>query len=365
MNMAGIPDCTLTTACYVLNQYHARARSGEETLESVETLLTVPCYLVIYCNAPLEQALLERRASLAHLTRIVVIEFEDLWCYSLLDTVRTNRATFWPTRDSRTSAETHLITCNKADFVLQTIHSNPFGTTKFGWIDSNIGPRALKISHDYQNHMLLRVLHQLTDKFHLQLMNVTDKKYKQAEFKREYYMEYRWIACGCLFATTKAIGMAILTRIKELIVQTTNMGYGHGEEMFYLEILDEFYDDIHRGYGDYRDLLHNFITPTQNFVYVYWNLVMKYHDMGYHKECIDACRTLLGQFDAFALEINYDLYVRLYSVYYQSMKVLDPLEAEGIAIRIRKDYRTNPHYAHQFQSLRSLCGMDGFVLSGT
>jgi len=358
--MAGIPDCTLTTACYVLNKYHSHARTIEETLQSVETLLTVPCYLVIYCNAELEQPLLERRASLSHLTRVIVIEFEDLWCYSLLEKVRHNRETFWPTRDARTCAETHLITCNKADFVLQTIQRNPFHTTKFGWIDSNLGPNALKISHNYQNNMLLHVLHHLTDKFHLQLMNVVDKKYKEPSHKREYYMEYRWIACGCLFTTTKATGITILNRIKELIVETTQMGYGHGEEMFYLEILDEFYDDIHRSYGDYKDILHNFIQPTTNFVYIYWNLVMKYHDMGYHKECVELCRKLVQQYDAFALEINYDLYVRLDAVWYHSLQQIDKPAAEQLAARIRRDYRMNPHYANQFRNLRSLCHMDQF-----
>jgi len=362
IEMAGIPDCTLTTACYCMTRYHPRARSIEDTLASAETLLSVPCYLVIFCNAELEEALWEKRKALAHLTRIIVKEFEELWCYSLLEKVRSNREQFWPTRDSRTSAETHLITCNKADFVLQTIHLNPFGTTKFGWMDSNLGPKALKISQDYQNHMILRVLHQLTDKFHLQLMNVTDKKYKQWEHKREYYQEYRWIACGCLFTTSKAIGITILNRIKELIVQTTKAGYGHGEEMFYLEILDEFYDDLHRGYGDYRDILHNFITPTRNFVYIYWNLVMKYHDMGYHKECVEVCRVLLSQFDAYALEINYDLYVRLDAALYRSLLHVNPDEASILAHRIRRDYRVNPHYAEQFRNLRSLVQLDAFPL---
>jgi hypothetical protein len=358
--MAGIPDCTVTTACYTLQKYHANARSVEESIQSIETLLAIPCYLVIYCNAEVEPHIKERRASLSHLTKIVVQEFEELWCHSLLETVRKNRETWWPTRDSRTCSETHLITCNKADFVLQTIQSNPFHTTRFAWIDSNIGKNASKISHGYSNQMLLHVLHHLTDKFHIQLINVTDKKYKEKEHKREYYEQYRWVACGCLFTTTKAIGMTILNRVKELIVETTQQGYGHGEEMFYLEILDEFYDDIHRGYGDYQDILHNFIRPTTNVVYIYWNLIMQYHDRGYHRECIDACRALIAQFDAFALEINYDLYVRLYSVYYLSMLQMDAAMAEQIAHQIRHYYRINPHFSHQFENLRSICKMESF-----
>ena len=334
----------------------------KETLETIEPLLRIPCYLVIYCNEVMESALMERREPFGSMTKIVVQEFEELWCASLVEQVKKNRETFWPTRDVRTCAETHLLTCNKADFVLQTIQSNPFHTTKFGWIDSNIGVHGSKISHQYSNHMLLHVLQHVGDKFHLQLLNVTDKKYKQAEWKREYYMEYRWVACGCLFTTTKAIGMTILNRIKALIVETTQLGYGHGEEMFYLEILDEFYDDIHRSYGDYKDMLHNFIKPTTNFVYIYWSVVMRYAQMGYWKECVDVCRVLIQQYDDFAIEINYDLYVRLYSVYYLALLQLDRGKAEQVAHHIRHYYHTHPLFAQQFTNLRSLCGMDGFVL---
>ena len=331
-----------------------------ETLESIEPLLRIPCYLVIYCNEVMKSAILERREPFLSLTKIVVQEFEELWCASLVEQVKKNREVFWPTCDQRTCAETHLLTCNKADFVLQTIQSNPFHTTKFGWIDSNIGVNGAKISHQYSNHLLLHVLHHVGDQFHLQLLNVTDKKYKQAEWKREYYMEYRWVACGCLFTTTKAIGMTILNRIKALIVETTQMGYGHGEEMFYLEILDEFYDDIHRSYGDYKDMLHNFITPTTDFIYIYWRVVMRYIELGYWKECVEVCRVLIQQYDNFVVEINYDLYVRLYSAMYVSLLHMDRVEAEQVGHQIRRHIRMNPLFANQFNNLRSLCGMEGF-----
>lgn len=360
--MASVPDCTLVTACYVFTSYHAKSRNVEETLQTMDALLAIPCYLVIYCNQELEQPLLQQRSTMLHLTKIIVQPFESLWCHSLLNTVKKNRESFWPTRDERTCAETHLITCNKADFVLQTIHSNPFQTRRFGWIDANLGRNGSKISRSYTNNLLLRILDQVDDRFHLQLLNVVDKKYKQPENKREYYLHYRWVACGCLFTTSSELGIRILSRIKELIVSTTEMGYGHGEEMFYLEILDEFYDDIHRSYGDYQDILHNFIEPTTSFVYIYWNLVMRYYDMGYHKECIDVCKELLKQFDKYVVELNYDLYVRLYSVYYLSLCITDAKEAERVGDELRQHIRTNPYIAQQFHNLRSLCRMNHFLV---
>jgi hypothetical protein len=359
--MAGIPDCTLVTASYLFTRYHANSRNKEDTLKAMDTLLSIPCYLVIYCDADLVESICERRKDFSYMTHVIVKPFEELWCYGLLEKVKKNRELFWPTRDVRTCAETHLITCNKADFVLQTMDLNPFSTSKFGWIDANIGENGSKISQQYSNHLLLSILNRVDDRFHLQLLNVTDKKYKQPEWKRECYMQYRWLACGCLFTTSVGIGRRILTRIKELIVQTTDMGYGHGEEMFYLEILDEFYDDIHRAYGDYRDLLHNFIEPTTSFVYIYWNLVMRYDQMGYHKECMDACMTLIKQFDQYAVEINYDLYVRLYFAYYlAAQKSQQTDRMEWAAKQIRSYYRSNPYFANQYRNLQHLCGMSAF-----
>jgi hypothetical protein len=35
-----------------------------------------------------------------------------------------------------------------------------------------------------------------------------------------------------------------MSRLKDNFAEMTNQGYRHGEEMFYLEILDKFYDYI-------------------------------------------------------------------------------------------------------------------------
>ena len=360
--MASLPPCTLITASYLFTQYHTQSRNLEDTVRAMETLLAIPCFLVIYCDAALERPIQERRAAMSGITRIVVTPFEALWCYSLLEQVKKNREIFWPTRDERTCAETHLITCNKADFVLQTIATNPFKTPRFAWLDANLGVEGTKIAHQFSPHLVLRILQQVDDRFHLQLLNVVDKKYKRPELKREYYLQYRWVVCGCLFTTGAAIGTRVLTRLKDIISETTQMGYGHGEEMFYLEILDEFYAEIHRGYGDYRDLLHNFLAPTTSLVYIYWNVVMQYFHLGYDQECMEVCQVMLRQFDTFAVELDYELYVRLYFVYYASAaRRHDPIAAT-LAETIRRYYHTHPLFASQFRSLRACCGMLDFAV---
>lgn len=134
-----------------------------------------------------------------------------------------------------------------------------------------VGKECHKVCEDgtYTPLLLPTILSEISDKFHLQVLNVADKKYKQPGHKREYYSRYQWVVCGSFFTCGVEVGQRVLGRLKELFVATTDAGYGHGDEMLYLEILDEFARDIHKGYGDYQQILHNFLRPTRNIGYVY------------------------------------------------------------------------------------------------
>jgi hypothetical protein len=123
-------------------------------------------------------------------------------------------------------------------------------------------------------------------KFHIQILNVCDKKFKDPAHKREYYNQYRWVVCGGFFVTAPEAGISILSRLKEIFVETTQAGYGHGEEMFYLEVLDEYSEQIRGTYGDYGQILDNFIYPTQNIEYVYHTILANYKNYGYEIEAL-------------------------------------------------------------------------------
>ena len=125
------------------------------------------------------------------------------------------------------------------------------------------------------------------------ILNVNDKEFKKEIHKKEYYKKYRYVVCGGFFTCGKEKGIPILNRLKELFVQTTNLGYGHGDEMLYLEVLDEFYDTIDRAYGDYHFILNNFVEPTYNLTYIYKNIIHNYLRFDYIKECNKCCETVL------------------------------------------------------------------------
>jgi hypothetical protein len=315
-----IPDCTLTTACYNFTDVHDKSRNLEECINDMKTLLQIPCYLVIYTDNKCHEFIKKIRDSysLNHITHYVIKEFTDLANYKYLDIIKKNRESYHPTKDERTSSHSHLLCCSKFNFVLDTMDINPFHTSKFGWIDAHLGrTNCSKVSENYENNMLLNILHNTTpDKFHIQILNVCDKKYKQKEHKREMYQQYRYVVCGCLFIAGIDIGRKILNRLNEIFIQTTLDGYGHGEEMLYLEILDEFYDDIKRSYGDYNNILNNFMQPRRNLYYINALIIKQYNKFGYHKECYDCCKILLAEIENYNVHIDYTMYFSILFEYY-------------------------------------------------
>jgi hypothetical protein len=248
-------------------------------------------------------------------TKYIEIELEDLWAYQFLQKVKENRAAYWPTRDERTCAESHIICCNKFDFVQETITINPFNTSHFGWIDAYLGDgkNGLRICESYDRMVVPRILHALrsTNRFHIQVLNCNDKRFKESKHKKEFYERYRWIVCGGFFVTAPEVGTKIMTRLKEIFVETTMQGFGHGEEMFYLEVLDEFYEDIARSYGDYGQMLNNFLGPTRNIEYVFHTIIQGFKNAGYEREYKDSCAALLEAATNYWVHIDENTYMEI------------------------------------------------------
>lgn len=347
-----IPDCTLTTGCFDLTSYHSLTRSLDDSIKNMSTLLEVPCYLVIFTDSSCFPKIKSMRDSfgLGTLTHYIVLELPAFPHYSLLDQIRKNREIYWPTRDERTCAESHFICCSKFDFVLQTMDINPFSTTRFGWIDANVGVGFSKICENYKNHILLEILNHVDEKFRLQILNVCDKKFLLPENKHEYYNQYRWVVCGCLFITGKEIGQKILHRLNRCFEETTQMGYGHGEEMLYLEVLEEFPQDLSKSYGDYSHILNNFIRPSVGYNYIYELIIRRYLSMQYYRECYEACLVLLEPMEKAQVEIDYSFsFLLLYCLYVSSFYYCRE-ESDKILTRIRDLIRLNPQARAKYES---------------
>jgi len=299
----------------------------EESLKGMDILLRMPVYLIIHCDSTFYPHIHAKRCEYGFDSYTIYVQkrFEDLWSAQYVDQVKSNRAAYWPTADERTCAESHLVCCNKFDFVLQAMEQNPFQTARFGWIDSNLcihHDTDIKIAENYTTNMVPHILSQITDdKFHIQVLNVNDKRFLLPEHKREYYETYRWVVCGCFFVCGPEVGRRILQRLKHIFHDTTMAGYGHGEEMCYLEILKEFADDVVKSYGDYRQILNNFISPTRNIGYIVDFIIERYFSHQYYRECMECCRAVLASFDQFLVPMDYVLYMRTLRIYHTCVEM--------------------------------------------
>ena len=334
-----IPDVTLVTGCFNMSTYNGKCRDLSEIRERTKEVCSLPVYLVVYGDNDTIGLWREKREEfgLTHLTVFRCIPHSEIWSFQFVDVVKANRDTYWPTRDERTCAESHLICANKFDFVLNVMNDNPFHTKYVGWIDAFLNENASKICEDFTIDYFLEMLQGVSeDKFYLQILNVQDKKFKEMAKKAEYYRSYPWLVCGCLFITPEDPGRAILTRLKEIVVQTTLAGYGHGEEAFYIEILDEFYDKIHRSYGDYGQLVNNFHYPTRNLGYILHVILKRYVSFGYHREALDCANAMLRQIDRGVVVLDAVSHLQILFYKYVSAYYVNPEQALDAHAKIRK-----------------------------
>ena len=291
-------NITLVSAAYNFSSIHSKSLNIEEMIQRMDELMKLPVPLIFFCDDLLYNHVLKARVQngLGGLTIVVNCPFEKLWSVQWLQKVKENREVYFPTRDERTCAETHLVTCNKFDFVLKAMDLNPFCTAKFGWLDAFVtrDGNPMRFAQNYNRDEFLQLLRNVSeDKFHISVLNVNDKKYMRDEWKREYYETYRYVVCGCLFTCGERVGRIILNDLKANFVRTTEMGYGHAEEMLYLEVLEKHYDLIHRGYGDYHFLINNFLIPTYDLHYVYFMVIKRYMEFRYIKECYHCCELVV------------------------------------------------------------------------
>jgi hypothetical protein len=86
--------------------------------------------------------------------------------------------------------------------------------------------------------------------------------------------------------------------------------------MFFLEVLDEFYDDIERSYGDYGQIVNNWIVPTRNIHYIMHYILKKYYSMGYYPEADQCARSLIHAFQSHQIDMDYGTYINILEIWY-------------------------------------------------
>ena len=102
--------------------------------------------------------------------------------------------------------------------------------------------------------------------------------------------------------------------------------------MLYLEVLDEFAEDIHKSYGDYGQLLNNFFYPTKNLDYIYQFIIERNMMYKNYKESYDCCKAVLYSIE----KKGVSLYMCCLSAYFKSSLELPDVDS---IYRTNKDIR--------------------------
>lgn len=348
-----IPSCTLVTCNFYVND---ETRPLSICFTNMKILLEVPCYLVIFCDKLLYELARTYRKDLGleAKTKFIVMDMSEIPSFQYKDKILSNREKYWPTRDPRASWQSHLLNAYKVKFLEQIIDENPFSTVKFAWIDANLGDNGKKLArHGFHQKDFLKLLHKCeqdpNDTLRIQVINCTCKKYIQDENLAEFYQTYRWIVGTCFFVCG-ALAKDILQERYNVFLDHTEKGYGHGDEMFWLPLLEKYYDRIKKGYGDYNDTLTNFITPTHSHPYIFYMILKNYFDFGYFREAYDCAKELIKCYDNFELEIlDYNLYLGiLFSLYVASYHYKRE-EASFWADRILQLAQDNAYFKKHFE----------------
>ena len=324
-----ISDATIVSACFYLKDYYPEksqlfARNVSEMVnENGEFLLEKLCYMTIFCDNhtyPEIFKIRNEKYNLGKFTKYYVMNFEDIWTYQWKDKVIENREKHWPTRDTRAEWPSHLITCNKADFILTAINENFFNTSNFVWCDFNIkkifNDQRVKEYYDKKyslkerDTIFLNILSNIPKKFHVQIINVIDKKYLLNQNKLEFYNHYRYKIAGTLFSLSNIPdNIKILEELKQNFINMVELGFGHGEEMLFYDVYYKNFNNFERSYGDYSEVIYNFCYPTENLNYVLNSIVKNYLNLKYYEECLEACEKVLYSFYNKKIEMNWNLFL--------------------------------------------------------
>jgi hypothetical protein len=345
------PSCTLVTANFYFDE---ATRPFDDCYRNMKKVLEIPCYMVIYLNEPLYMLVKRYRdeKGFGSCTHYIVMDVSDIQTYGYKNAVEANRAEYWPTADPRAGVMSHLITCNKFSFVLQAMDLNIFDTRKFAWIDANVGPEGRKIARDGFSseefvRMVMGCMNDADNAFRLQILGVVDKKYKEEAWRREYYERYRWLVCGCFFVLGQG-AKDILQALWGEFIKDTSAGEGHGEEMLYLRVLDNYYDRIVKGYGDYCNIVQNFVQCKGSLDYVYNQIISRYRDFGYHRECYDCCHWVLRSLDSYIV-VDYEHYCKILFQLYVSSYYHKHEEAKGWAETFAKYVKQHPLFRAEYE----------------
>lgn len=258
-------NSTIVTGFFNLSRFennNRHNRGPKYYMEKGKELLRRDIQLVIFTEADYVKDIEQLRAQHLDKTKIITLNIANLPYFKYLEKIKENLE-IHPIKNKCPIKDTPgylVLQMNKLYFLSEVINTNPFGSSHFGWIDFGISHVANFNYVDSDD-----IFNKIPNKVSLlQLRN-----YESALSDIDGYLSFiRGIsAAGFICGDSNHLTWFIQScekKYKEII----NSGYAASEEMLFPLIFKGNEDKFRFYYGDYKDILSNFVYQRTNIAHI-------------------------------------------------------------------------------------------------
>ena len=289
-------DWTLVTAYYDLTKCSDAsneicARDKVHYLHNARATMALPYNLIVYCeeeNIDILKTL--RPFHLQERTQFIIKEFDS---FSFIDTfaqyrekIAVNRINHPYYFDNRNTPSYYLFCMSRYIMLRETVATNPFNSTHFGWINMCIERMGYK-NVQYLDDALS--VHR--DKFSTCYIDyIPENLVKNTQ---EYFKMGRCGMCSGFFTGNNYYMNAVCDLIKNKFLEYLEKGFGHADEQLYTPVYFENPTLFEHYYGDYQQMITNYVTIRERAEPPIYNFVrnsFKHNDLS---RCRQACEFII------------------------------------------------------------------------
>jgi hypothetical protein len=327
-------DWTLVTAYFDLTRFddaspEIRERNLGHYMLNAKSTMSLPYNLVVYCEEKhLEVLKAMRPYYLQDRVRYHVVDFDDLYfriggsdenkdpgmTFSAYRQVIKNNRLVKPTVDNRNTPSYYLLCMARYIIMKQTIDTNVFGSTHFGWIniciermgysnlvhlDEALGVHRNKFSTCYIDYIPEGVVNDL----------------------REYFINGgRCGMCSGFFTGDAYYMWTVADLIENQFIEYLKAGYGHADEQLYSPVYFKNPNLFQHYYGDYHQMITNYVWIYQAPSVPILHFIRNSFDWRNFSKCYEACQVVWESYCSGKCELSFNDKIWLCYYYMLSQK---------------------------------------------
>jgi hypothetical protein len=326
---------TLVTAYFDLTQFddasrEIRERNSEHYMSNAWSTMSLPYNLVVYCEKKNLEILKSMRPSYLQ-DRVVyrVVDFDDLYfkvggvsgdenkepgmTFSIYrELIKSNRLVT-KSSDNRNTPSYYLFCMSRYIMMKQTIDTNVFGSTHFGWINICIERMG------YSNLVHLdEALGVYRDKFSTCYIDYIPESL--VNNLPEYFKWGRCSMCSGFFTGNIYYMWKVADLIENQFIEYLKAGYGHADEQLYSPVYFKNPNLFLQYYGDYQQMITNYVwvyeAPSCPILY----FIRNSFDCGNFSKCYEVCQIVWNSYCGGKCELSFDNKIWLCYYYMLSQK---------------------------------------------